>query len=242
MSEQTTQPTDEAKGKGGDYPLFDRPEEYMRLRESAHGLGFLKRWFERRAIARCLKLVGEIGTLCDAPCGPGRLFPCWTRWARTVIGVELSDPMVAAARQLHASLGLAGDVRKGDAFALRSSLDSPADVVASVRFAYYFDRPRRLELLRALAAASRRWVLVQYKTSQTFKGRRSLAGEAGKTRPGRSTKFFCTDDEIRAECAEAGLKCLAIERINLGSDRVFVLAEKPAGHADLPVGATAEAR
>jgi predicted TPR repeat methyltransferase len=227
MSEHTTQPTGDSKGKGADYPLFDEPEEYMRLRESAHGLGFLKRWFERRAIARCLKLVGKVETLCDAPCGPGRLFPCWRRWARTVVGVELSDSMVAAAKQLHAAMRLPGYVRKGDAFALRSSLDAPADVVASVRFAYYFDRPQRVDLLRALAAASRRWVLVQYKTSQTFKGRQSLARESGKSRPGRSTKFFCSDDEIRAECAEAGLKCLAISRINLGSDRVFVLAEKP---------------
>jgi predicted TPR repeat methyltransferase len=228
MTKQTTQPAGDGKGKEADYPLFDEPEKYMHLRESAHGLGFVKRWFERRAIARCLKLVGEIKTLCDAPCGPGRLFPCWKRWAPTIIGVELSDPMVAAAKQLHAAMKLTGDVRKGDAFTLRSSLDAPVDVVASVRFIYYFDRPQRLELLRALASASRRWILVQYKTSQTFKGRRSLADEPGKSRPGRSTKYFCTDDEIRAECAEAGLKCLAIERINLGSDRLFVLAEKPA--------------
>jgi hypothetical protein len=145
-----------------------------------------------------------------------------------VIGVELSDPMIAAATQRHAALRLAGEVRKGDVFALRSALGSPADVVASVRFAYYFDRPRRLDLLRALAAASRRWVLVQYKTSQTFKGRRNLASAAGKSGSGHAPKFFCTYDEIRAECVEAGLKCLAIERISIGSDRVFVLAEKPA--------------
>jgi hypothetical protein len=234
MSEGTTQPIGDGDGKGqdqahrADYPLFVGPEEYMRLRESAYGFGFLKRWFERRAIARCLRRVGEVATLCDAPCGPGRLFPCWKRWARTVIGVELSDPMVTVATQRHAAMKLAGLVRKGDAFGLRSHLDSPADVVASVRFAYYFERPRRLDLLRALAAASRRWVLVQYKTSQTFKGRRNLARAPRKKEAGRAPKFFCTYDEIRAECAEAGLKCLAIERISIGSDRVFVLAEKPA--------------
>jgi predicted TPR repeat methyltransferase len=232
MSEGTTQPAGDDKGQGtgegADYPLFVGPEEYMRLRESAYGFGFLKRWFERRAIARCLRRVGQIGTLCDAPCGPGRLFPCWKRWARTVIGVELSDPMVAAAKQYHAAMKLAGSVRKGDVFTLRSSLDCPADLVASVRFAYYFQRPRRLDVLRALAAASRRWVLVQYKTSQTFKGRRNLARAARKSAAGRAPKFFCTYDEIRAECAEAGLKCLAIERISIGSDRVFVLAERPA--------------
>jgi protein tyrosine phosphatase (PTP) superfamily phosphohydrolase (DUF442 family) len=207
------------------YPLFTGPEQYMRFRESARGLGFLKRWWERRAIARCMKLTEDARTLCDAPCGPGRLFPAWRKWFPSIIGVELSDPMVEAAGRYLKMLGMGGEVRKGDVFHLRDALPEPVDIVASVRFIYYFERPDRLRALRSLAAASRRYVLVQYKTLETFKGRRNAAHMAKRTGP-RCVKHYCSDDDIRAEFAEAGLRCLCISPISTGSDFTFVLGEK----------------
>jgi hypothetical protein len=207
------------------YPLFTQPEQYMKFRESAHGLGFLKRWWERRAIARCMNATQGVRTLCDSPCGPGRLFPAWRRWFPSVLGVELSDPFVEAAGKYLRTLGMGGEVRKGDVFHLREAVGEPVDLVASVRFIYYFERPGRVQVLQSLAAASRRYVLVQYKTLETFKGRRNAAHMSKRTGD-RCVKHYCSDDDIRAEFVEAGLRCLCISPISTGSDFTFVLGEK----------------
>jgi hypothetical protein len=219
---QASTPPQGAKVAPGDYPLFVDPVEYLWFREPTHLLGFLKKWSERRAIARCLSKVKEARCVCDAPCGPGRLFPVWRRWFSSVLGVELSDVMVEAARRRHGHLKMAGEVCKGDAFHLRQAIREPADVVASVRFCYYFDRAGRVQLLRSLAAASRRYVLVQYKTTETPKGRQKAARASQRRLP----KQFCSNVEIREELAEAGLKGLCFSPIGWMSDRTFVLAEK----------------
>jgi len=215
-------PRGNAEGRPAAYPLFVGPEEYLRFRDPPHAGGALKRWLERRAIGRCLGEVGGVRRFCDVPCGPGRLFPAWRKWFPSVIGVELSDPMVEAAGRRLRALRIPGEVRKGDAFRLREVLGEPADLVASVRFCYYFDRPDRVRLLRALAAASRRYVLVQYKTLRTPKGRRNAVGR-------RTPKYYCSDEEVRAELAEAGLGPRKIVPISWASDFTFVLAEKIAG-------------
>lgn len=215
-----------AGGEAAAYPLFVGPEEYLRFRDPPHAMGFFKRWMERQAIARCLREARDVRRFCDAPCGPGRLFPVWQRWFPSVIGVEISDPMVQAAGRALRERGIPGEVRKGDAFHLRQVLGEPVDLVASVRFCYYFDRAARVRLLQALAAASRRYVFVQYKTLQTGKGRRNAARAARRPADQRTPKYYCTDDEVRAEFAEAGLRCLRIEPIAWASDFTFVLAEK----------------
>jgi len=131
--------------------------------------------------------------------------------------------MVEAAAARMRAMRIAGEVRKGDVFHLAEALGEPADIVACVRFCYYFDRAGRVQVLRALAAASRRYVLVQYKTLETSKGRSNAARAA---RQSRTPKYWCTDGEIRAELAEAGLKCLCIRPIGWASDFTFVLAKK----------------
>lgn len=209
------------------YPLFLDPQAYMRLHAAPHVMGVFKRWTERRAIARCLREVSGVSRLCDVPCGFGRLFRFWHRRFPSVTGVDLSAPMVEAAGQTLRALGIPGEVRMGDAFHLRHVLDEPADMVASVRFCYYFERADRVRLLGALAAASRRYVLVQYRTLQTFKGRR----DAAQLPAGQHTrKYYCTEDEIRAELAEAGLRCLRIAPISWASGFAFVLGETYFSH------------
>jgi hypothetical protein len=84
-----------------------------------------------------------------------------------------------------------------------------------------------VELLKALAAASRRYLLVQYKTLETFKGRFNVARATRKSRI--QPHGFCTDEQIREELSAANLNCLLISKISYSSDRVFVLAEKTDG-------------
>lgn len=211
------------------YPLFRRPERYMQNRRGGLLGGALKRFAERRAMDRCLRGLADIRRVCDAPCGPGRLFPYWCARGFHVVGVDLSEPMVDAATTEHRQLGLAGSVLHGDAFHLKGLLAEAPDLVASIRFCYYFGRELRIELLRALAASTRRYVLVQYKTSETFKGMQNL--KRHRRRQPHNAKAHCTAAEIMDEIEAAGLTCLRIAAIGQFSDRVFVLAEHPQGGA-----------
>lgn len=204
------------------YPIFNNPKAYLNRRGGKPGVRWLKRWFEFRAIRRALAQADGIETVCDVPCGPGRLFPLWSDLGFEICGVDLSDDFLSAASDARSSLGLPGKIVKGDAFELSANI-APVDMVASVRFLYYFDRDQRLALLRELADASLRYVLTQYKTSETRKGRRN------STKPGRSQgvygKRFCTYQEIEDEISEAGLVLRGIFPIAQSSDRVFVMTE-----------------
>lgn len=210
-----------------DYPIFHDPKAYLCLRNVGGPTGALKRRSEWRALDRCLAETAGVATVCDVPCGPGRLFPYWARRGWRVIGVELSDDFVAHARSELTRLELAGEIVHGDAFRIAEYAPCrQAQLIASVRFIYYFERPRRIELLRGLAAAGARYVLTQYKTRETWRGRRNLA----RRRPTRGPydKEFVGAAEIRAELAEAGLEAVRIEPISRFSDRVYVLAGNPA--------------
>lgn len=204
-------------------PIFTDPREYLRFRHK--GLfGYLKHWFEWRALDRCLSGRRDLDSICDCPCGPGRLFHYWKRRFRHVDAVDLSDSMVDAASELHGRLGLSGSVQKADAFALRGALETPSDLVASIRFFYYFERPQRVDLLRSLSMASRKYVLVMYKTTATWRGRRNHARTQSSNHA--LPKKFCSYDEILSEVVEAGLQCLRIQPIGETADRVYVLACK----------------
>ncbi|MFH1740024.1 MAG: class I SAM-dependent methyltransferase [bacterium] len=205
------------------YPAFNNPEEYLQRRRGAFLSGMLKRAAERYALYRCFRDIGNISLMIDAPCGPGRLFHYWQKRCDTVLGVDLSDNMLQAANAELKKLALSGQVIKGDAFNLSSYVRQGADLVASIRFCYYFPRPTRVVLLQALAAASNQYVLVQYKTIKTIKG---IINSARRRPPNHKSKHFCTHEEIAAEVEEAGLVCRRIVPIGAFSDRVFVLCEK----------------
>ena len=211
------------------YPLFTEPAQYLRFRNGGLISGFVKRFVEQWAIDRCLNRLKDVKTICDCPCGPGRLFPYWKKRQFRVIGAELSEPMISAARQMHTDLGLHGYVLKADAFDLDQEVGEVPDMVASVRFCYYFDSNVRIKLIRTLASISRRYLLLQYKTKETLKGQRNTSSSKMQKRSHRSSKHYSTNQEIIDELQTAGLKCLRIENISQASDFSFVLAEKTNG-------------
>jgi hypothetical protein len=211
-----------------DYPLFHDPQAYLRLRNTAGLLGTLKRRSEWRALDRCLAETAGVATVCDVPCGPGRLFPYWAGRGLRVIGVELSEDFVRHARAELARLGLDGEIVHGDAFRLAEYPPSrQAQLIASVRFIYYFERTRRIELLRGLAATGAPYLLTQYKTRESWRGRRNLA--APRSAGGPYAKAFVSNEEIRSEFTEAGIECLRIESISRFSDRVYAVARNRTG-------------
>ncbi len=199
----------------------------MNCRVSNTPLGILKKYSELRALDRCLTAASGIRIVCDVPSGPGRLFAYWRNRDFRVHGVDVSEPMVRAASKMHKDLRLQGSVRQGDAFNLESHLPEEPDIVVSIRFMYYFNHERRIELLKSLAKASRRFVLVQYKTTETLKGQTSQIRKKIKQRADHLKIHHCSHDEIIEELREAGLIPLHIDPEGEFSDRVYVLAEKP---------------
>jgi SAM-dependent methyltransferase len=177
-----------------------------------------KAWGERRALRRCLEATERVRSLCDCPCGPGRLLPFWLERGLAVSAVDDAEAAVTAAR---ARLAGHGRALRGDAFRLADVLGAPVDLVASIRFIYYFDAPGREALLRALAAASRRYVLVQYRTCESWRARRNARRGRGRGR--HALTRAAMDAELRA----SGLQPLRAATLGPLSDRVFVLAEKP---------------
>jgi predicted TPR repeat methyltransferase len=202
-------------------PLFENAEQYLEFRKGKFIFGIFKNWFERRAISKCLNGFDDVYTVCDIPCGPGWLSPYWREKGYRVISADLSDPMVEAARKMHQRLNLEGRVIKCNAFTLKNTVKKgEPDLIASVRFLYYFKSTDRIGLLKTMAEVSRKYLLVQYKTVETWRGQK-------KSKMAYSGKEFCSHREIREELQAAGLDCIRIVPIAQSSDRVFVMAKIP---------------
>jgi len=150
------------------------------------------------------------------------VFGYWRRKNYSIIGVDLSPPMVSAAREALLEVGARGRVVLGDASELERLVPDAPELVASIRFAYYFDEHHRLELLSILSSVSQRYVLVQYKTGETWKGRRQVS--RGRNRG----RFVTTTRQMADEFRRARLRPLVIQPVGAFSDRVFVLGEKTA--------------
>ncbi len=120
-------------------------------------------------------------------------------------------------------MNINGCVLNADAFHLSNAVTEKPDLVASIRFCHYFDKSARIQLLRSFAQASRKYVLVQYKTPATIRGWISFTKSLRSTHP----KYFNSNPDIIDEVKEAGLVPLRVILKGDTSDRVFVLAQKP---------------
>ena len=209
------------------YPLFWNPEGYLKFRKGTFVLGFFKRWSEKRAIDKCLQGIDDVHTVVDVPCGPGTMFPYWHRKGYRVVGADLSSPMVDAATKMLKGLNLEGRVIKQNAFTLVGNLiGDDADLIVSVRFFYYFEKENRIELLKTLAKASRKYLLLQYKTTETRKGKHNSEKVIPRDRSLFKRCQFCSREEILKELEAAQLSSINIVPISQASDKMFVMARK----------------
>ena len=187
-------------------------------------LSLFKQRGEQRALDRCLASLPDISLVCDVPCGFGHLFPYWHRKKFRIIGMDLSEPMVISAREELRKHKISGHVLYGDIFLLLEHLQERPDLVACVRFIYYFERSQRVKLLQTLALASNRYVLVQYRSMDTPRGKKVMDSKKKQGIP--ILRHFCSLSEIEEEFEEAGLAVIRTVPISRLSDRVFVIANK----------------
>ncbi len=87
----------------------------------------------------------------DLGCGPGTLAIPLARYADTVIGIDPSEEMIAAAARQSAELGVAVDWRVGSSQDLDASL-APLDLVVMGRSFHWMDRDATLARLDKLVA------------------------------------------------------------------------------------------
>jgi predicted TPR repeat methyltransferase len=207
-----------------EYPIFKDPAGYLKTRRGSWVLSFIKQRGEQQALDRCLASLPDIRLVCDVPCGFGHLFPYWHRKKFRIIGMDLSEPMVISAKEVLRKHKISGDVLYGDIFSLLEHLQERPDLIACVRFIYYFERSQRGKLLQTLAAASNRYVLVQYKSTDTLRGKMVMDRKRKQGMP--ISKQFCSLSEIEEEFEEAGLTAIRMVPISQFSDRVFIIANK----------------
>src|SRR5690606_1970823 len=115
---------------------------------------------ERAIFARMFALIGPCDTLLDLPCGAGRLFEMFTRYARAVYEADFSPSMLRLNAEDH-GCAAAGYLRcSGLAIPLA---DRSIDVVVSVRLSHHLARPAdREQHLRELMRVASRAVIVTY--------------------------------------------------------------------------------
>ncbi len=122
------------------YPLFNDPTDYTKVRRGSGATGFFKRRAEWQSLDACIAGLPDVRSVCDAPCGPGTLFGYWDRRGFRIVGVDLSAPMVlCASREIGRLADHSHAVRRGDVFSLPLLLAEEPDLVACVRFIYSFD-------------------------------------------------------------------------------------------------------
>jgi SAM-dependent methyltransferase len=207
-----------------EYPIFKDPAGYLKTRRGSWVLSFFKQRGEERALDQCLAPLPDIRLVCDAPCGFGHLFSYWHKRKFRIIGMDLSKPMVVSAREELRKREISGHVLYGDVFLLLERLQERPDLVACVRFIYYFERSQRVKLLQTFASASNRYVLVQNKSMETLRGKKVVDRKMKQGLP--ISKQFCSSSEIEEEFEEAGLAVIRTVPISPLSDRVFVIAKK----------------
>jgi hypothetical protein len=127
--------------------------------------------------------------------------------------------MIGAAGNMLKHLNLEGRVIECNAFTLANCLkEDEVDLIASVRFFYYFEKNKRIELLQTMGYLSRKYLLVQYKILETRKGRLNL-------KKGGPNNQLCSMEEILEELKVARLDCIKIlAAAPAGTHRVFVMA------------------
>jgi ubiquinone/menaquinone biosynthesis C-methylase UbiE len=160
---------------------------------------------EKRAIAGVLE--GALGRdrtarLLDVPCGTGRITELLLGMGFVVLGGDISEAMIGAAREK--CKAYAGQV----AFQRMDleRLDLPAesfDLVTCVRLMHHLDSGEREAVLKELARVSRRWVLVNVSySSRYYRLRRAIKRGLGQGVSRQSSTW----GEIEREARAAGLR------------------------------------
>lgn len=109
---------------------------------------------EQATVERWLTLIGSGASVLDIPVGTGRFLEMYARHGMTAIGMDVSEDMLAKAREKVPS----ADLRYGDILAIPLS-DLCVDCVVAVRIMSWLRREEMLRALDECARLARTWIV-----------------------------------------------------------------------------------
>jgi ubiquinone/menaquinone biosynthesis C-methylase UbiE len=124
-------------------------------------LGRYRHAREQRAARRIIDALEEAITVLDCPCGNGRWWPMLRRKASSIVAVDISEEMVAAAGAKAARMGFPVRVSRGDAENLLLE-DDAVDYVFSFALTKHLPPPVQLRVLQEFARVARRGVVCSF--------------------------------------------------------------------------------
>lgn len=159
---------------------------------------------EMRLIDRAFALIPKSHRVLDAPCGGGRVSLHVAAKGYAMSLADLSEPMLAIARENVAKGGLNCSVEQQDIEALTYG-DKAFDTIVSFRLFHHFPTPGiRRRAVRELCRVAGQFVVISYfSTKSVTSVRRKLQAAMG----GKKTSKHSTPlSEVRAYFEEAGFE------------------------------------
>ena len=194
-AERPTEVSDDYSARDA-YQDYDVGAQYEKLRFSG-AMGRYRRWAELRAVNMALEAVEPGSTILDCPCGIGRWWPTLAPKAGKLIAVDISDGMLAHARERAERSGLEVELVKADAESLPLA-DGSVDWVFSFALTKHLPMPVQYQVMREFGRVARRGVICTFGVfthlTYEFWRRRKLYGS-----------FPVLSEQLDAIAEEAGL-------------------------------------
>jgi SAM-dependent methyltransferase len=180
-------------------------------------------WREKRLLSALLDATGRHARLLDVPCGAGRLSGILAGHADAVYEVDHSREMLKLCRRN--ACDHAPRLAEASVFQLPFA-DRAFDLVVSIRLSHHIPaREGRLDHLRELFRASRRFVLVTFFGEESVKNRmRNLWRKLGS---GKRAKYALRLGEVEALAREHGFRIVTARGLSpVFSGHIFTLLER----------------
>jgi 2-polyprenyl-3-methyl-5-hydroxy-6-metoxy-1,4-benzoquinol methylase len=205
---------------------YKNPEiarEYDRVRfSSIPGRVFNNQ--EKNIIRECFSSLPRDTVVLDLPCGTGRLAETLLESGLRVHGADISDEMLAVARERLAHFGDRFTTEVTDA--LKQIGGEPQyEATLCARVLMHFPLETQIEFMRGVASMTRHRVVINHSLNSPYQRfRRWIKKLLHHQRPARHP---ITNSEIKRLLSEAGLVEVGRHRINsLVSEAVYIVAEK----------------
>ena len=164
------------------------------------------RWedrLEKNAIVRVLRDVPSGARVLDLPCGTGRITEFLLDMGYKVVGADISEPMMAHAREKLAGRSNLESLDRADAESLPYQ-DGEFDAVTSLRFSNHVPPDVRLRVLKEMRRVSKGPIIISYCNPNTISAlKRRIKALIRKPRAPWNP---ATPRQVAAEAAQAGLK------------------------------------
>lgn len=193
-------------------------EEFPDRYATKHGESLSRRLNDRREqrlLEKCLVAAGDLESVADIGCGPGRFWPVLhahrsSERSTGLYALDVSHAMLRYARERYPDgLGRNFSVASGSVTAL-PFVDGAFDCVVSMRLLHHFGgQDARRQALGELARTARRYVIVSLWTDGNYKAWRRSRLEGRRGRREYQNRFVVPRVELEADFAACGLIPLA---------------------------------